>query len=56
MNVYHFIDDFISKQNAIVTIGAFDGVHVGHRAIINRLNTIAKTKNIKTQRNIVNSF
>ena len=26
----------------IVTIGTFDGVHIGHRYIINQLNKIAK--------------
>lgn len=28
-------------KNAVVTTGSFDGVHVGHKVIINRLNQIA---------------
>jgi riboflavin kinase / FMN adenylyltransferase len=29
-------------KNAVVTTGSFDGVHVGHKVIINRLNQIAR--------------
>ena len=32
----------LNIQNSVVTTGSFDGVHVGHRTIINRLKTIAK--------------
>ena len=32
----------IQIRNAVVTTGSFDGVHVGHRVIINRLRTLAK--------------
>jgi len=32
----------LNIQNSVVTTGSFDGVHVGHRTIINRLRTIAK--------------
>lgn len=31
----------LSIQRSVVTTGSFDGVHVGHRTIINRLRTIA---------------
>lgn len=41
LKVYHSIDDFQKVKGAVVTTGTFDGVHVGHRKIINRLNQIA---------------
>ncbi|MCB9186012.1 MAG: bifunctional riboflavin kinase/FAD synthetase [Flavobacteriales bacterium] len=42
MKVYYSIDDFQQVKGAVVTTGTFDGVHVGHRKIIDRLNEIAK--------------
>lgn len=32
----------LNIQKSVVTTGSFDGVHVGHRTIINRLRTIAR--------------
>lgn len=34
--------DKLNIQRSVVTTGSFDGVHVGHRTIINRLRTIAR--------------
>ena len=42
MKVYHSIDEFQKVKGAVVTTGTFDGVHVGHRKIIDRLNEIAQ--------------
>lgn len=42
MKVYYGIQEFEKVQNAVVTSGTFDGVHLGHQKIISRLNEVAK--------------
>ena len=41
MKVYNHIDEFTAVKNAVVTIGTFDGVHIGHRKIISGIKEIA---------------
>jgi riboflavin kinase / FMN adenylyltransferase len=41
MQVHRDIDNLPVFHNAVVTIGTFDGVHVGHRQIINKLKVEA---------------
>ena len=45
MKVYQGIDKFEKISNAVVTSGTFDGVHIGHQTILNRLNEVAKKTN-----------
>jgi riboflavin kinase/FMN adenylyltransferase len=48
MRIYHNINDFEPIKNAVVTIGTFDGVHIGHRKIIAKLQELAKEINGET--------
>jgi riboflavin kinase/FMN adenylyltransferase len=43
MRIYHHIDDFVKLNNAVVTIGTFDGVHIGHRKIIAGIKELAQS-------------
>ncbi|MFN3289622.1 MAG: adenylyltransferase/cytidyltransferase family protein, partial [Acinetobacter sp.] len=35
-------------EKTAVTIGNFDGVHLGHQAMIHQLKAVAKQQNLKT--------
>lgn len=42
MKVYFSLDDFNKLDTAVVTTGTFDGVHIGHRKILEQLNHVAR--------------
>jgi riboflavin kinase / FMN adenylyltransferase len=42
MKIYHKLSDFVPKGNTVVTTGTFDGVHLGHQIIINKVIEKAK--------------
>lgn len=48
MNIYRNISEVPYDANTVITVGTFDGVHLGHKAIINSLNQLAKEKNARS--------
>lgn len=47
MNIYKLNDINKLSQNTAVTVGMFDGVHIGHRHILTLLMTIAQRQNLQ---------
>ena len=54
MQIYHHLNDFKKLENAVVTIGTFDGVHLGHQKIIQKL--IEKANQINGESVILTFF
>jgi riboflavin kinase / FMN adenylyltransferase len=41
MKVHYDIEELPAFRNAVITIGTFDGVHMGHRQIIEKIKSVA---------------
>ncbi|WP_309641256.1 bifunctional riboflavin kinase/FAD synthetase [Flavobacterium sp.] len=48
MKIFHSINSFQTNKKTIVTLGTFDGVHIGHQKIIEKLIHNAKTSNCES--------
>lgn len=45
MKVFRDLDNLPSFRNAVITIGSYDGVHLGHQKIYSRIQQLAKEVN-----------
>ena len=43
MKVHTDFSSYINVINPVVTVGTFDGVHLGHQKILNRIKKIASS-------------
>lgn len=48
MKVFRAFDEIDYEPNTVLTVGTFDGVHLGHQKIINRLNQIAANNALRS--------
>jgi riboflavin kinase/FMN adenylyltransferase len=46
LKIFHSINDFTSTKKTILTLGTFDGVHIGHKKILNKLT---QSRNVGTE-------
>lgn len=42
MNIYYDLNEIGAIPNPVVTTGSFDGVHIGHKMILQRINKLAR--------------
>jgi riboflavin kinase/FMN adenylyltransferase len=48
LKIYTSLQEFTSTKKTIVTLGTFDGVHLGHTVILDRICNIAKQENLES--------
>ncbi|MGO4904864.1 bifunctional riboflavin kinase/FAD synthetase [Flavobacterium sp. W20_MBD1_R3] len=54
MKIFHSINDFRSTKKTILTLGTFDGVHIGHKKILSKLTQ--NTENEKYESLVLTFF
>lgn len=54
LKIFHSINDFSSTKKTIITLGTFDGVHIGHKKILERV--IQNTENEKYESLVLTFF
>ena len=47
MNIYKNISNIPFDKNTVLTVGSFDGLHLGHKSILRRLKAISESENLR---------
>ena len=48
MKIHYGVDSFPKLSNAVITTGTFDGVHLGHKKILNKLIALGQENKTET--------
>ncbi|MBC7524085.1 MAG: bifunctional riboflavin kinase/FAD synthetase [Flavobacterium sp.] len=48
MHIYHSFSEYNNQKKSVITIGTFDGVHIGHRKILEKLKESAQYLNCES--------
>ncbi|MEZ4690098.1 MAG: FAD synthetase family protein [Ignavibacteria bacterium] len=48
MKIVKDLNEIVHNRNSAVTVGTFDGVHLGHREIIRKLNAVKESNDLRS--------